>query len=88
MGRSSCSCREEDTARLFWRRLNRTTDLPLHPSWDRWLWQRALRLREAILLASRGLLAHRCQSHLPRLAEDIGGAVGAGELGVGKAKAA
>src|SRR6185437_5632276 len=48
--------REEEAARLFWRRLNRATDLPLHPTWEDWLWQRALRLREAVPLASRGLL--------------------------------
>ena len=74
--------REEEAARLFWRRLNRATDLPLHPTWEDWLWQRALRLKEAIPLASRGLLAYRCQVNLPRLTADIGDAVCAGDLGV------
>lgn len=80
--------REEEAARRFWRRLNRATDLPLHPSWDAWLWERALRLWEATPLACRGLVAYRCQVNLARLAEDVGDAVRAGELGVGVAEEA
>ena len=80
--------REDEAARLHWRRLNRATDLPLYPSWDGWLWERALRLREAIPLASRGLLAYRCQVNLARLTEDVGDAVRTCELGVKRAEAA
>lgn len=74
---------EAEAARRFWRRLNRATDLPVHPSWDAWLWARALRLREAIPLAGRGLVAYRCHVNLARLAEDVGEAVRSGELGAG-----
>ena len=72
--------RPEEAPGLFWRRLNRATDLPLHPAWTDWLWQRALRLQEATPLASRGLLTYRCQLNLPRLTADVSEALRAGEL--------
>ena len=70
----------EDAPRAYWRRLNRATDLPLAPAWDDWLWQRALRLREAVPLASRGFAAYRCRTDLARLTADVGDAVRTGLL--------
>jgi hypothetical protein len=31
--------RREDLLTLFFRHLDEKTDIPLHPSWDRWLWE-------------------------------------------------
>ena len=47
--------RAEDAAGLHYRFANRRLDLPLHASWADWLWQRALRVGEAIPLESQGL---------------------------------
>lgn len=65
---------------LHYRFLNRRLDLPLHPSWATWLWERALRTREAVPLESRGLCAYRCVPNPEGLAEDITSAVGRGSL--------
>ncbi|MFN8472814.1 MAG: hypothetical protein U0822_11545 [Anaerolineae bacterium] len=77
----------EDAALLHYRFLNRRLDLPLHPTWANWLWQRALRVEEAIPLEARGLLAYRCQPNVEALAADLAEAVRDGTLGVADTEA-
>ena len=67
-----------------YRFLNRRIDLPLHPTWADWLWDRALRRREAVALETYGLDggAYRCAPHPERLRADISAAVASGALAV------
>lgn len=67
---------------LHYRFLNRRVDLPLHPEWASWLWDRALHSGEAIALESRGLCAYRCVPNPEKLAVDLSAAVAAGSLGL------
>ena len=73
----------EEAPMLHYRFLNRRLDLPLHPTWTTWLWERALRASEVVPLESRGLCAYRCIPNPQGLAEDITTAVGRGALRVG-----
>src|SRR5438046_2712535 len=50
----------DEAPALHYRFLTRRQDLPLHPAWAGWLWERARRRGEAMPLESRGLLAYRC----------------------------
>jgi len=50
----------DEAAGLHYRFLKRRLDLPLHPAWADWLWDRACGTGEAVALESRGLLAYRC----------------------------
>ncbi len=72
----------EEAPMLHYRFLNRRLDLPLHPSWATWLWERALRVGEAIPLESRGLCAHRCVPNPEQLGVDLGTALREGILGL------
>lgn len=74
--------RLEEAPMLHYRFLNRRLDLPLHPSWVTWLWDRALGSGEAIALESRGLSAYRCVPNAERLAVDLGAAIADGTLGL------
>lgn len=68
--------REQDDAA----RLHRRLDLPLHPSWAEWLWQRSLASGEVDELDSLGLRAWRCRPSQDALRNEIGKAVRRGEL--------
>lgn len=70
----------EEAAALHYRFLNKRLDLPLHPIWADWLWDRALRHGEAIPLDAYGLSAFRCQPDPERLAADLSEAVRQGTL--------
>lgn len=72
----------EEAPMLHYRFLNRRLDLPLHPQWATWLWERALASSEAIALESRGLSAYRCVPDPNKLAVDLGAAVAQGILGL------
>ena len=74
------SRRPEETAPLHYRFVNRRHDLPLHPAWADWLWQRALQTGEAVRLEARGLDAYRCTPNAEALAEDLTTAVRRGVL--------
>ena len=67
-----------------YRFLNRRVDLPLHPTWADWLWERALRRGEATPLETYGLdgRAYRCAPNPARLRADISAAVASGALTV------
>ena len=72
----------EEAPMLHYRFLNRRLDLPLHPSWATWLWDRAIGRGEALALESRGLCAHLCVPNPEKLATDLGAAVAEGTLGL------
>jgi hypothetical protein len=72
----------EEAAALHYRFLNRRQDLPLHPAWADWLWERAVRHGEAAPLESRGLHAYRCTPNAQELANDLSAAVRRRELDV------
>lgn len=70
----------QEAATLHYRFLNRRVDLPLHPSWADWLWQRALQAGEAKPLEAMGLLAYHCQPRIDALQSDLSAAVRDGTL--------
>ncbi len=72
----------EEAPKLHYRFLNRRLDLPLHPEWASWLWDRALHVGEAVPLESRGLCAYRCFPNSDKLAADLGAALREGVLGL------
>ncbi len=67
--------RPYEAASLHHRFLNRRLDLPLHPSWATWLWERARRAGEAVALESRGLAAYRCVPEAEALAAELSTAI-------------
>src|SRR6266545_7388875 len=67
---------------LHWRFLNHRADVPLHASWANWLWERAERTGEAVVLESAGVLAYRCQPNLSALRAAVSAAVRRGLLAV------
>ena len=66
---------EHEAPPLHYRFLNRRLDLPLHPSWAAWLWERGLNEGEIEALESVGVHAYRCRSDPSVLQEDISQAV-------------
>ena len=70
----------EEAPPLHVRFLDRRVDLPLHASWDGWLWERALRTGEAVALEADGIGAYRCTPNPEALAADVSAAVRAGVL--------
>jgi len=66
---------QDEAAHLHYRFLNRRLDLPLHPSWADWLWERGLDNGEVETLTSVGVYAFRCRPEPDALREDIGEAV-------------
>jgi len=72
----------EDAPLTHLRFLDRRVDLPLHPSWHDWLWERALRTSEVIPLEAEGILAYHCTPNPEALADDVSAAVRRGILGV------
>ena len=69
-----------DASALHYRYLNRRLDLPLHPAWSLWLWERAQRVGEARPLEARGIDAYRCAPDVSRLAADLSAALRCGAL--------
>jgi hypothetical protein len=65
----------EEAPVLHYRFLNRRIDLPLHPTWSGWLWERALHTGEALQLDAMGILAFRCTPDPANLAEALGRAL-------------
>ena len=61
----------DEAARLHHRFLNRRIDLPLHPGWADWLWQRARGTGEAAPLEAYGVEAYRCTPDVEALAADL-----------------
>lgn len=70
----------EEAADVHFRFLDRRVDLPLHRSWTRWLWERALRTGEAEPLEAEGTLAFRCAPNSEALGADLSRAVRAADL--------
>ena len=66
---------EEEAPALHYRFLNRRLDLPLHPSWAAWLWERGLNDGDVEALESAGVHAYRCRPDPSSLQEDISQAV-------------
>jgi hypothetical protein len=73
---------EGEAPALHYRFLNRRVDLPLHPSWAAWLWDRGLNADEIEALESVGVHAYRCRPDPSSLQEDISDAVRRGRLTV------
>jgi hypothetical protein len=71
-----------DEAELHGRFLNRRLDLPLHPLWATWLWERGLRTAETVPLESLGIDAYRCLPNPEALAGDLGKAIRRGMLAI------
>lgn len=67
---------------VHFRFLDRRVDVPLHLRWHDWLWERALRMDEAVPLEAEGILAYRCTPNPAALADDLSEAVRAGVLRV------
>ena len=69
-------CRtQEEAPLLHYRFLNRRIDLPLHPAWSGWLWERALRVGEVRVLDSLGVHAYRCIPNRAELQDALGRAL-------------
>lgn len=69
-------CRtEEEAPLLHYRFLNRRLDLPLHPAWGEWLWERALRSGEAQALDALDVHAYRCAPDAAELQDALGRAI-------------
>lgn len=62
---------EDEAPSLHYRFLNRRLDLPLHPSWAAWLWERGLSAGEVEALESVGVHAYRCRPDSAALQRDI-----------------
>ena len=73
---------EDEAPALHYRFLNRRIDLPLHPSWAEWLWDRGFTSEETEALNSAGIQAYRCRPSVRQLEEDIAEAVKRGRLTV------
>lgn len=67
---------------LFYRFLNRRVDVPLHPQWAGWLWERAMELGELRQLDGYGPRAYLCRPDAEALRSDLSVAVARGELRV------
>lgn len=71
---------EHDGPALHYRFLNRRLDLPLHPAWADWLWERGREADEVETLESAGIHAYRCQPDVSALKDDMAQAVRRREL--------
>jgi hypothetical protein len=67
---------------LHYRFVNRRADLPLHASWDAWLWERGRGNGEVEELECFGVGAYRCRPDLTALQRDITQAIQGRVLGV------
>ena len=66
---------EDETPFLHYRFLNRGLDLPLHPAWSSWLWQRGLSTGEITALESLGIHGYLCRPDPQALQRDLTQAV-------------
>ncbi len=66
---------EAEAPGLHYRFLSRRIDLPLHPSWSGWLWERGLRSGEVTPLDARGIHAWRCEPKPDALQTALGRAL-------------
>jgi hypothetical protein len=66
---------EEEAPALHYRFLNRRLDVPLHPAWSGWLWERALATGEVLPLDALDVRAYRCTPDPIELREAIGRAI-------------
>ena len=73
---------EDEAPMLHYRFLNRRVNLPLHPSWAEWLWERGFASGEAEVLHAAGISAYRCRPDALQLEEGAGKAVKRGLLTV------
>ena len=62
---------EEERARRHYRRLNERAELPMHPQWGRWLWERAQEEGEAEPIEGLGLRGWVCKPDLSKLSAAI-----------------
>ncbi len=65
---------------LFYRFLNRRTDVPLDRSWSGWLWERAVRVGELVALDGLGPKTYLCRPDGQALRTGLSAAVSSGEL--------
>ena len=73
---------ERGAPALHHRFLDRRSPLPLHRSWDGWLWERGIATGEIAPLQSSGIAAYVCRPDGERLREDLSEAVTSGALTV------
>ena len=73
---------ESEAPAQHYRFLNRRVDLPLHPSWAAWLWDRGFTSGETEALHAAGIHAYRCRPDTRQLEEDIAESVRRGRLTV------
>ena len=71
---------DEEAPRLHHRFLDRRLSVPLHQSWDRWLWRRGKRNGTITPLQSAGISAFLCTPDEEKLREDLSDAVAMGTL--------
>lgn len=75
---------EDQAPQLHHRYLDKRVATPLHPSWDTWLWNRAMAKGEAKELSSTGFKAYWCTPNQEQLKRDISLAAQSGDLMVHK----
>jgi hypothetical protein len=66
---------------VFFQYLDRRTDIPLHKSWSKWLWDKLFDLEDITQLKTYGIHAYLCDIYEDTLIELITEAVKSGELG-------
>jgi len=66
---------KSDAPALHYRFLSRRVDLPLHPLWADWLWERGLARGEVLPLDAVGIHAWRCMPDQSDLTEALGRAL-------------
>ena len=71
---------QEEAPLLHFRFLDRRVDVPLHVSWQTWLWERAVRGGEAVALEAEGIRAYRCAPNPGALADELAAAIRRGSL--------
>ena len=73
---------EERAPTMHYRSLDIRTQIPIHPSWTDWLWQRSLLKNESRRLNSHGIIAYWCNPDQESIQADITLAVADGRLTV------
>ena len=73
---------ECDAPALHHRFLDRRSPLPLHRSWDGWMWERGIATGEIVPLQSSGIAAYLCRPDGEPLRADLSEGVASGALTV------